>query len=225
MRRRRAPRRRSPPASGRARRGAEMGDLVRDDRLRARPATPTPSSPTDTARPTRRRRRGRPTARAGSRRAITYSFGLITPRLHRESLDGRVERGRLALDELAARRSSPSRSGRRTSRPRRREVRPEPTNSRSEAVAAELPAERRRARRRTTARQPHAFSRFRTTISVRPTARSTRRRRSSPSSSARARGGQSGSGASQRLEQWREATFWSGIRMCPFSSTCATSST
>ena len=37
-------------------------------------------------------------------------------------------------------------------------------------------------------------------------------------------GGQSGSGASHRLEQWRDATFCSGIRMWPFSSTWATSS-
>src|SRR5581483_6253816 len=47
----------------------------------------------------------------------------------------------------------------------------------------------------------------------------------SVSSSASPRGGQSGSGASQRLEQCREATFCSGMRMCPLSSTCATSST
>ena len=39
------------------------------------------------------------------------------------------------------------------------------------------------------------------------------------------RGGQSGSGASQRLVQWRDAMFWRGIRMWPFSSMCATSST
>ena len=32
-------------------------------------------------------------------------------------------------------------------------------------------------------------------------------------------------GASQRLEQWSEAMFWSGTRMCPLSSMCATSST
>src|SRR5205823_12500812 len=49
--------------------------------------------------------------------------------------------------------------------------------------------------------------------------------RSSASSSARPCGGQSGSGASQRLEQWSEAMFCSGIRMCPFSSMWATSST
>ena len=38
-------------------------------------------------------------------------------------------------------------------------------------------------------------------------------------------GGQSGSGASQRLEQWSDATFCSGIRMWPLSSMWATSST
>src|SRR6266705_2093878 len=38
------------------------------------------------------------------------------------------------------------------------------------------------------------------------------------------RGGQSGSGASHRLEQCSEATFCNGIRIWPFSSTCATSS-
>src|SRR5262249_24657945 len=48
---------------------------------------------------------------------------------------------------------------------------------------------------------------------------------SEPSSSARPRGGQSGSGASQRLEQWSEAMFCSGTRMWPFSSMCGTSST
>ena len=37
-------------------------------------------------------------------------------------------------------------------------------------------------------------------------------------------GGQSGSGASQRLEQWSEAMFCSGIRMWLFSSMWATSS-
>src|SRR5204862_7326863 len=47
-----------------------------------------------------------------------------------------------------------------------------------------------------------------------------------PSSSSRPRGGQSSfCGASQRLEQWREAMFWSGTRMWPFSSMWATSST
>jgi len=46
----------------------------------------------------------------------------------------------------------------------------------------------------------------------------------SVSSSASPRGGQSGSGASHRLEQCSEATFCSGMRMCPFSSTWATSS-
>src|SRR5207302_10766216 len=48
---------------------------------------------------------------------------------------------------------------------------------------------------------------------------------SSSRSSSSPRGGQSGSGASQRLEQWSEAMFCSGIRMCPFSSMWATSST
>ena len=38
------------------------------------------------------------------------------------------------------------------------------------------------------------------------------------------RGGQSGSGASQRLEQCSDATFWSGTRMCPLSSMWGTSS-
>jgi hypothetical protein len=46
---------------------------------------------------------------------------------------------------------------------------------------------------------------------------------SSRSSSNRPRGGQS-SCASQRLVQCRLATFCSGTRMCPFSSTWATSS-
>src|SRR5262249_43648928 len=46
------------------------------------------------------------------------------------------------------------------------------------------------------------------------------------SSSSRPRGGQSSfCGASQRLEQWSEAMFWRGTRMCPFSSMWATSST
>ena len=49
--------------------------------------------------------------------------------------------------------------------------------------------------------------------------------RSSASSSASPCGGQSGSGASQRLEQWSDAMFWSGMRMCPLSSIWATSST
>src|SRR5262249_30257894 len=49
--------------------------------------------------------------------------------------------------------------------------------------------------------------------------------RSSASSSASPCGGQSGSGASQRLEQCREAMFCSGIRMCHFSSMWATSPT
>ena len=47
-----------------------------------------------------------------------------------------------------------------------------------------------------------------------------------PSSSSSPRGGQSSFGcASQRLEQWSDAMFCSGTRMCPFSSMWATSST
>ena len=117
-----------------------------------------------------------------------------------------------------ARRPSQGRSGRRTSTRRRRRAAPKKTTSETrrkppngQAIAA------------STAQPPaiksHALRMFQPTTSRTRTSAS-----SGCSSSSNPRGGQSGSGASQRLEQWSEAMFWSGIRMCPFSSRCATSS-
>ena len=118
-----------------------------------------------------------------------------------------------------AHRSCPSRSGRRTSRAPPRAGRP----SRRRAARAGT----RRAASRRSPCEPAGTRKMSQALSEIPRDRDARRKpayasssRSSESSSARPCGGQSGSGASQRLEQWREAMFCSGIRMCPFSSMC-----
>ena len=149
----------------------------------------------------------------------------VQPRLdhagpQREPLDRRVERRRLAGKQLP-RPDHPHRDP--VGVPVRADAEQQAAEDedRCDPVAAQPPAERPERRRADAEQDAHALRRC-GSPARRPRIYPRRRSRSS---SASPRGGQSGSGASQRLEQWREAMFWSGIRMCPFSSMCATSST
>ncbi len=207
-----------PTAPGR--RGA-AGARARARRSpRARPARRRPAARRETASAGAAARAA--AGREGPRIAVREE---IEPRLHhagpgRQPLDRRMERRRLALDAARVRRPSPSRSG-------RVRVRTRPPGARSSRRTGSRAGSRRAASRAGqdavgTAKTSQAFARFR---QRRAAGAFTPRRRRRPRRPRGPRGGQSGSGASQRLEQWSEAMFWSGMRMWPFSSMCATSST
>ena len=217
---RRARRRAGRPASGSARRGGGCARARARGRPRAPPARADRDEPARDGEPELRGPRpGRERAREAVREQVELRQRDAAP--GGEPLDGRVQRA-------APRR--PAARGRRRAR-----ARPGPRTSSRRARAAARRRRRLDAPRRPPIHQPSAANTA-TSAEQQEHALSSCARRgargpqplyvsSSPgSSSASPRGGQSGSGASQRLEQWREAMFWSGIRMCPFSSMWATSS-
>ena len=157
--------------------------------------------------------------RTGSRKAVAH--------------DVQARLGRRPPAPRAARRSSGALPPRRAGAPARRRARGRPgRRTTTSPLRPEGPRTRRSGTGRSrsssqpipprsaqiTKKSAQTLRRFR---AIEQPARTRLRR----SSSVSPRGGQSGSGASQRLEQWSEAMFCRGTRMWPFSSMCATSST
>ena len=188
-----------------------MRELVREDALelrrRRRPRRPRLTAIAEAPGP-------RPTASArGCRRQEEQLRFRNVPRARRAA---RRSSGRRAPPRSAARghRASRGRRGRRTSTAPSRKERLQKTNlvrSRNPPSDQPSPAENAQPATKQRGQTLSPFARPR-----RVAALYVRR----PARPRRPRGGQSGSGASQRLEQWRDAMFWSGTRMWPFSSMC-----